>query len=263
MTTTTRKTLETDKVVGEPVADPTVDQQGKAMDEVAPAPVPWSELAPSDYEVLVHMFPFRPPDEERQAPAMAAAAVTEPTVDEKDLTRAALLAAVLALADARAAHLAIEQKDYVFGLFVSQTAWVSKGGSQGSWPRGSIESSLQGMLAETPVKVRDLVAGWIGPERPDPWGWIGGRIVDRLVRQGIVERHQEKQSFLFFSWKKTTHRPAVGMEEALADYASAARRTGLGLPLLDRGGLRLAQGGVISGEIDKGFTDRTESDDYD
>ena len=37
MTTTTRKTLETDKVVGEPVADPAVEQQGKAMDEAAAA----------------------------------------------------------------------------------------------------------------------------------------------------------------------------------------------------------------------------------
>ena len=38
MTTTTRTTLETDKVGGEPVADSAVEQQGKAMDEVALAP---------------------------------------------------------------------------------------------------------------------------------------------------------------------------------------------------------------------------------
>ena len=249
MTATTRKTLETDKIVGEPVADPAVEQQGNAMDETGAAAVHWSQLAPSDYEVLARWSAFRIADREEWA------------LVAQDVTRAALLAAVLALADARAAHLAFEQKHYGFGLFVSQTAWVSKGGSQGSWPRGSIESSLEGRLAETPVKVRDLVAGWRGPERPDPWGWIGGRIVDRWVRQGIVERHQEKQSFLFFSWKTTTHRPAVGMEEALADYASVASKTGLGWPFLDRGPLRLAQGGVISGEIDKGFTDRTESDD--
>lgn len=147
MTTTTRKTLETDKVVGEPVADLAVEQQGKALDEAAPAPVPWSELAPSDYAVLVRMFAFRL-DEERPAAAMAPA----------------VLAAVLALVETRVAHLTIEEKDYVFGLFVSRMAWVSKGDSQESWPGGSIELSLQGRLAETPVKVRDLVAGWIGPE---------------------------------------------------------------------------------------------------
>ena len=33
----------------------------------------------------------------------------------------------------------------------------------------------------------------------------------------------------------------------------------IGVATPDRGGLRLAQGGVISDEIDKGFTDRTES----
>ena len=37
MTTTTRKTPETDKVVGDPAADPAVEQQGGAMDEAAPA----------------------------------------------------------------------------------------------------------------------------------------------------------------------------------------------------------------------------------
>jgi len=36
MTTTTRTTLETDKVVGEPGADPAVEQQGKTRDETAP-----------------------------------------------------------------------------------------------------------------------------------------------------------------------------------------------------------------------------------
>ena len=42
MTTTTRKTLETDKFVGELVADPAVEQQGKAMDEAAVAGgFPW------------------------------------------------------------------------------------------------------------------------------------------------------------------------------------------------------------------------------
>ena len=35
----------------------------------------------------------------------------------------------------------------------------------------------------------------------------------------------------------------------------------IGVAMLDRSPRRLAQGGVISGEIDKGFTDRTESDD--
>ena len=35
--TTTRKTLETDKVIGEMVAAPAVEQPGKAMDEVAAA----------------------------------------------------------------------------------------------------------------------------------------------------------------------------------------------------------------------------------
>ena len=211
--TTTRKTLETDKVIGEPVADPAVEQQGKTMDEAAAATVPWSELAPSDYAVLA---PW--------SAAMAAAVVAEPIVDPKT----ALLAAVLALVETRVAHLTIEEKDYFFGLFVSQTAWVSKGGTQESWPEGSIESSLQGRLAETPVKVRDLVAGWIGPdERPTPRQEMLDRIVDRLVRQGIVERHQEKQSFLFFRWEKTTHRLAERTEDALAGYANVARRTGL------------------------------------
>ena len=261
--TTTRTTLETDKVVGETVTDLAVEQQGKAMDEAAPAHVPWTELAPSDYAVLARMSVFGLPDEDRQAPAMAAAEAAELTLDKKDLTRAALLAAVLALAETRIAQLTVEEKHYVFGLFVTRTAWVSKDGSQESWPGGSIESSLQGSLTRTPVKVRDLVAGWIGPEWPDPWGEMRDRIVDRLVTQGIVERHQEKQSFLFFSWEKTTHRLAERTEDALADYASVARRTGLGLPFLDRSLLTLAQRDVISGEIDKGFTDRTESDDYD
>ena len=49
------------------------------------------------------------------------------------------------------------------------------------------------------------------------------------------------------------------MEEALASYASVARKTGVGLPLLDSSLLRLAQHDVISGGIDKAFTDRTES----
>ena len=35
--TTTRKTLETDKVIGEPAADPAVEQLGKAIDEAAAA----------------------------------------------------------------------------------------------------------------------------------------------------------------------------------------------------------------------------------
>ena len=257
MTTTTRMTLETDKVVGELVPDPAVEQQGKAMDAVAPAAVPWSQLAPSDYEVLARMFAFRIPDEERQAPAIAAAVVAEP-VDEKDLTRAAFLAAVLALVETGVAHLAIEEKAYFFGLFVSRTVWVSKGDSQESWPGGSIESSLQGRLTGTPVEVRELVAGWIGDERLEhPWRDMRDRIVYRLVRQGTVERHREKQSFLFFSWTNTTDRAAGRTEGDLAGYASAARRAGLGLPLRDRSPSRLAQGEVISGEIDNGFAART------
>ena len=256
MTTTTRNTLETDKVVGGPAAGPAVEQQGTAMDELAPAAVPWSDLAPSDYAVLAGMFAFRLPDGERQAPGMAAS--VKSYGQDKELNRAALLAAVLTLAETRVAHLAIEEKDYVFGLFVSRTAWLSRGGSQESWPAGSIESSLQESLTGPPVKVRDLVAKWIGPKRRDPWGEMRDRIVDRLVRQGTVERRLEKQSFLFFSWKNTTHRPAEGMEQALADYASAACRTGLGLPLLDRSLPRLAQLDVISSEIDRGFADRIE-----
>ena len=81
MTTTTRTILETDKVVGEPVADPAVEQQGKAMDEAAPAAVPWSELASSDYAVLARMFAFRLPDGARLGLAMVAAVVADPTVD--------------------------------------------------------------------------------------------------------------------------------------------------------------------------------------
>ncbi len=128
---------------------------------------------------------------------------------------------------------------------------------------GSIESSLEGRLTKTPVKVRDLVAGWIGPVRPDPRGEMRDRIVNRLVRQGIVERHQEKQSFLFFNWMRTTHRPTERIKDAVADYASVALRTGLGLPLLDRSLLRLAQRDVISGEIDQAFTIQTEVPDSD
>ena len=78
--TTTRKTLETDKVVGEPVAEPAVEQQGRGMDEAAPAPVSWSELAPSDYAVLARMFAFRSPYEARLGLAIVAAVVAHPTV---------------------------------------------------------------------------------------------------------------------------------------------------------------------------------------
>ena len=35
--TTTRKTLEMDKVTDEPAADPTVERLGRAMDEATPA----------------------------------------------------------------------------------------------------------------------------------------------------------------------------------------------------------------------------------
>ena len=55
MTTTTRTARETSRVVGEPGGDP------------APAPVPWSKLAPSDYAVLARMFPFKIPGNERPA----------------------------------------------------------------------------------------------------------------------------------------------------------------------------------------------------
>ena len=300
MTTTTRNTLEIDRVTGKPVAIPAVEQQGKLMDEAAPAPVPWSVLAPSDYAALARWSAFRIPGEEQQAPvtsgstprqvvtntreaqarreldrmfavrirgeeqqapAMARAVVAESVDDKTDLTRAALLAAVLALVETCVAHLTIEEKHYVFGLFESKSAWVSKGGSQESWPGGSIESSLQGRLGRTPVKVRDLVAKWIGPVQPNPWGAMWNRIVDRLVSQGTVERHKEKRSFLFFNWEKTTHRPARRTKDALADYAMVARRTGVGLPLLGCNLLGLAERNVISGEIDKGFTDRTEPSD--
>ena len=122
----------------------------------------------------------------------------------------------------------------------------------------SIESSLQGRLAGTPEKVRDLVANWIGPQRSHPWSDMWDRIVNRLVRQGTVERHKEKRSFLFFSWEKPTLRRAKRTEDALSGYASVARRTGLGAPLLNRSLLRLAQRDVISGEIDKGFADRKD-----
>ena len=123
MTTTTRPTLEMDKVVGEPVAEPAVEQQGKAMDEAGPTPVPWTELAPSEYAVLTRWSAFRSPGEEHQAPAMAAAVAAEPFVDKEGLARAAVLVALVALADARVAHLTNEEKEYVFGLFVRRTAW--------------------------------------------------------------------------------------------------------------------------------------------
>ncbi len=272
MTTTTRTTLEADKVVGEPDADPAVEQQGKAMDEAAPAAVPWSELAPSDYAVLTLMFAFGAPYEEREVVAMVATgspaypadvSVGVPTFDAKDLAGAGLAAAVMALVETGVAHLAIEEKEYVFGLFMRRTAWVSKGDSEESWPKGSTESQLQAALAGTPVKLRDLVAGWIGGERRDPWKDMRGRIVDRLVSQGTVERREEKHSFLFFTWKSTTHEAAERTENALADYARAARTTGLGLPFLDRSPEALARREVISGEIEKGFAERTEQPDGD
>jgi len=213
------------------------------MDEAAVASVPWTELSPSDYVFLTGISELWPPYEKRQAYAMAPA----------------VLAAVLALADTRVAHLAIGEKRHVFGLFVGRSAWVSKGESQGSWPVGSIESSLEMRLTETPVKMRDLVAGWIGSKWPDPWQEMLYRIFGRMIWKGIVKRHQENHSFLFFSWQETSYRPAERMEEVLANYANAAGDTGLGLPLLDSSSLRLAQRDVFSGEIDRGFTDRTES----
>lgn len=162
------------------------------MDEAAVAGVPWTELSPSDYVFLTGISELWPPYEKRQASAMAPA----------------VLAALLALADTRVAHLAIGEKRHVFGLFVSRTAWVSKGEFQGSWPVGSIESSLEIRLTETPIKIRDLVAGWIGSKWPDPLQELLYRFFDRMVRKGIVERHQEKHSFLFFGWQETTYRPA-------------------------------------------------------
>jgi len=252
--TITEKTLETNMVEGESVADPVVEQQYKLMDEASLSPVPWSVLAPSDYAFLNLRSSFEFPG------ANLKTRVAELTIDKKSLTKSALLAAVLALVDTRVANLVIEEKDYVFGLFVSQAAWVSKGGSQVCWPEGSIESNLQRRLEKAPVKVRDLVAGWIGSDRPDPWGYVWSQIFERLVRHGIIELHQEEQSFLFFNWKKTTHWPATRMKEILADYANVARETGLGLPFRDHSPLRLAQRDVISGDIGKGFMDRTESD---
>ena len=47
----------------------------------------------------------------------------------------------------------------------------------------------------------------------------------------------------------------------MAGYANVARRTGRGMPLLERSPLKLSERDVISGEIDKGFTDRTEASD--
>ena len=50
------------------------------------------------------------------------------------------------------------------------------------------------------------------------------------------------------------------MDKTLADYVKESRRTGFGLPLQDHSAQGRAQREIISGEIDKGFTDRTESD---
>ena len=286
MTTATR-TPKTSKVVIVPVA-PAAEQQGKAVDAAAPAAVPWSQLAPSDYVVLTRMFGLRVRDEERPAAVTAPAtpggafwigldaphaaalgfqpqlAYAEagfeagPTLDEKELTKAALLAAVLALVETGVADLTIEETQHFFGLFGSRTAEVAKGHFKQSWPEGSIESNLQGRLSGTPVKVRDLVAGWIGAEQENPWKVMRDRIVNRLVRQGTVERHKEKRSFLFFSWEDTVHDLAVRTPEALAEYGRVARKVGRGLSLWDNSPLTLSQGDVILGEIDKGFAARTE-----
>ena len=59
MTTTIGTLKETDKIVGQPVTDPGLEQEGKAVDEAAPRAVPWSVLAPSDYAVLSRMFGLR------------------------------------------------------------------------------------------------------------------------------------------------------------------------------------------------------------
>ena len=236
--------LDTDKVVGDSAADHAVDPAPARWTERAR----WSELAPSDYEVLALMFSRGSPDE----------------VSEEVLTEAAVLAAVQALAHKHAAHVTFEEKPCFFGLFLNRTAWISKGDSRESWPAGSIESSLQGRLSEARVMVRDLVAGWIGEERKKPWRDMRDRILERLVRQGMVERREERESFLFFSWSNSTHRLSQSMEGAMDNYARVARRTGVGLPLpQDRSPVTGGQRGAIAGEVRQGFVDRWDAPDSD
>ena len=166
MTTATR-TPKTSKVVIVPVAAPAAEQPRQAMDEAAPAAVPWSQLAPSDYAVLTRMFGLSVRGAERPAAVMAPATpgdvfwagldlphaaalgfqpqlaypelrfVGGPAFDEKELTKTALVAAVLVLAETGAADLDIEETHYFFGLFGSRTAEVAKGRSKQSWPRAA------------------------------------------------------------------------------------------------------------------------------
>ncbi len=244
--TTTTKTLGIDAVVSERIADKY--QSGNAMGKGIPAQVQWSEVAPSEYAILARWS------------ALEAAGEGYMVLMARKLTKSALLAALLAMADARVAQFSVRTDTTFFGLFSSVTSWISRGHSSEDWPAGSIESSLQERLTETPVKVRDLVANWIGKEElADPWGQMRDRIVNRLVTQGTIERCQEPRSFLFFKWTVTKH----GMPESTKSTADGyPDKTGIKdptTPTVDQRRLGFGEGGAISGGIDKGFSDRTES----
>lgn len=182
----------------------------------------------------------------------------------KEMTKSALFTAILALAQTDGARFSVKEEHYFFGIFSRRVAWISRGRGSRLWPAGSVESSLQGRVTETPVKLSDLIAKWIGEhDLPDPWETIRDRIIDRQVNLGIVERHTEKKSFLFFRWESRTYRLSDQSSASLGDIANVTRRTNPESISADQMRLGFGEGGAISGGIDKGFSDRTEAPDVD
>ena len=147
--TTISNSEEMDRGVNRRAIDRAAMQQSMAWDELA-EPVPWSELAPSQYAVLVRWSALPPYARENDG------------FSDSDLTRTAVFTAILAMLDADAARCTVKESYHFFGLSVRRTAWISRGESLESWPNGSIELELQELLRQSGEQtVRNLVGAWI------------------------------------------------------------------------------------------------------
>jgi hypothetical protein len=104
------------------------------------------------------------------------------SVELKTASGVLAAAALLALRDAGAVTLVVEQKK---GLFGSKARVAVRSGSGDAQP-GTVEAGLLGVVGGKDPWVRETVFRWLGSESTNPWGVVVGAVEAELVAAGLL-----------------------------------------------------------------------------
>lgn len=144
----------------------------------------WSLLSPSEIVVL-HAERFAPPP--RPLAPRWQAPISGARVSASHLAIAALLSSVAALHEAGVIELRVDRRRALLGLRTVRSLVVAPAFQTVGWPGGSIEAAMAGVAAAGEVEASVLVVRALAEDSFDPWNHTLDRIVEGLVRRGVIE----------------------------------------------------------------------------